>query len=59
MLQGWHLGDVTVIRSEITLAAEGLKGRGIPRVLPAMETAVGQCIVSNGEYCEGDHIDVS
>jgi len=26
-----------MIRSEITLAAEGLKRRGIPRVLPAME----------------------
>jgi len=27
-----------MIRSEITLAVEGLKRRGIPRVLPAMET---------------------
>jgi len=53
------LGDVTVIKSEITLAAERLKGRGIPRVLPAMETEVGQCIVSNGECFEGDRIDVS
>jgi len=47
------------VRSEITLPAEGLKRRGIPRLLPAMETEVGQCIVSNGEYCEGDRIDVS
>jgi len=59
VLRGRHLGDVTTIKSEITLAAEGLKRRGIPRVLPAMETEVGQCIVSNGEYFEGDHIDVS
>ena len=59
VLRGRHLGDVTMIRSEITLAVEGLKRRGIPRVLPAMETEVGQCIVSNGEYFEWDHIDVS
>jgi len=39
-----------MIRSEITLAADGLKGRGIRRVLPAMETVVGQCMVSNGVY---------
>ena len=48
-----------MIRIEITLAAEGLKRRGFQRVLPAMETEVGQCIVSNGEYCEGDHSDVA
>jgi len=26
-------------------------------VLPAMETAVGQCIVSNGVCFDGNHID--
>jgi hypothetical protein len=35
VLRGRHLGDVTTIKSD---AAEGLKRRGIPRVLPEMET---------------------
>jgi len=41
VLRGRHLGDVTTIKSEMK-TAEGFKRRGIPRVLPAMETEVGQ-----------------
>jgi hypothetical protein len=41
VLWGWHLGDVTTIKNETT-TAEGLKRRGISRVLQAIETEVGQ-----------------
>jgi len=40
--RGQHLGDVTTIKSEMTSVLEGLNRKGIPRVLPAMETEVGQ-----------------
>jgi hypothetical protein len=40
VLRGQHLGDVTTIKSETTSLLKSLKG--IPMVLPAMETEVGQ-----------------
>jgi hypothetical protein len=42
VLRGRNLSDVTMIKSEMTSLLKGLREADLPRVLPTMETEVGQ-----------------
>ena len=57
VLRGWHLGDVMTIKSETTSLLkreEEFKG-----CFQQWKRRWDKCIVSSGEYFEGNHIDVS
>jgi len=54
-----HLGDVTMIKSEMTSLLKGLREEEFQECFPQWKRRWDKCIVSNGEYFEGDHIDVS
>jgi len=56
---GAALGDVTTIRSETTLLLKGLREEEFQGCFQQWKWRWDNCIVSNGEYFEGDHIDVS
>jgi len=53
------LGDVTTIKSETTLLLKGLREEEFQGCFQQWKRMWDKCIVSNGEYFEGDHIDVS
>jgi hypothetical protein len=56
---GGHFGDVTTIKSEITSLLKGLREAEFQGCFQQWEQRWGKCILSNGEYFEGGHIDVS
>jgi len=56
---GAALGDVTAIESEMTSLLKGLREEEIQGCFQQWKRRWDKCIVSNGEYFEGDHIDVS
>ena len=58
VLRGWHLGDVT-IKSETTSLLKGLREDEFQGFFQQWKQRWDKCIVSNGEYFEGDHNDVS
>ena len=49
------MGDVTTIKSEMTSLLKGLQEAEFQQWKQRWD----KCIVSNGEYFEADHIDVS
>jgi hypothetical protein len=57
--RGRHLGDVTTIKSETTSLLKGLREEEFQGCFQQWKRRWDKCIVSNGEYFEGDHIDVS
>ena len=59
VLRGQHLGDVTTIKSETTSLLKGLREEEFQVCFQQWKRRWDKCIVSNGEYFEGDHIDVS
>ena len=59
VLQGWNLVDVTMIKSEMTSLLKGLREVEFQGCFQQWKQRWGKCSVSNGEYFEGDHIDVS
>jgi len=59
VLQGRHFGDVTTIKSETTSLLKGLREEEFKGCFQQWKRRWDKCIVSNGEYFEGDHIDVS
>ena len=59
VLRGRNLGDVTTIKSEMTSLLKGLREAEFQGCFQQWKQRWDKCIVSNGEYFEGDHIDVS
>jgi len=59
VLRGQHLGDVTTIKSEITSLLKGLSEEEFQGCFQRWKRRWDKCIVSNREYFEGDHIEVS
>ena len=59
VLRGQNLGDVTTIKSEMTSLLKGLREAEFQECFQQWKQRWDKCIVSNGEYFEGDHIDVS
>jgi len=59
VLRGRHLGDVTMIKSEMTSLLEGLIKEKFQWCFQQWKRRWDKCIVSNGEYFEGARIDVS
>jgi len=59
VLRGRHLGDVTTIKSETTSLLKGSREEEFQGCFQQWKQRWDKCIVSNGEYFEGDHIDVS
>jgi len=59
VLRGRHLGDVTTTKSEMTSLLKGLREEGFQGCFQQWKRRWDKCILSNGEYSEGDHIDVS
>jgi len=52
-------GDATTIKSETTSLLKGLREEEFQGCFQQLKRRWDKCIVSNGEYFEGDHIDVS
>ena len=59
VLQGQHLGDVMTIKSKTTSLLKSLREEEFKRCFQQWKQRWDKCIVSNGEYFERDHIDVS
>jgi len=59
VLRGWHLGVVTTIKSETTSLLKGLREEEFQGCFQQWKQRWDKFIVSNGEYSEGNHIDVS
>ena len=58
VLREQYLGAVTTIKSETTSLLKGLREEEFQGYFQQWERRWDKCIVSNGEYFEGDHIDV-
>jgi hypothetical protein len=58
-LQGWNFGDVMTFKSEIILLLKGLGEEEFQGCFQQLKRRWDKCIVSNGEYFEANHIDVS
>ena len=56
---GAALGNVTAIEREVTSLLKGLREEEFQGCFQQWKRKWDKCIVSNGEYFEGDHIDVS
>jgi hypothetical protein len=59
VLRGQNLGDVTTIKSEMTSLLNSLREAEFQGCFQQWKQRWDKCIVSNGEYFEGNHIDVS
>jgi len=59
VLRGRNLGVVTTIKSEMTSLLRGLREAEFQGCYQQWKQRGDKCIVSNGEYFERDHIDVS
>ena len=59
VLRGRNLCDMTTIKSEMTSLLKGFREAELQGCFQQWEQRWDKCIVSNGEYFEGDHIDVS
>jgi len=59
VLRGRHLGDVMTNKSETTSLLKGLREEEFQGCFQQWKWRWDKCSVSNGEYFEGDHIDVS
>jgi len=59
VLWGRHLGDVTTIKSETTSLLKVLREEEFQGCFQQWKRRWDKCVVSNGGYFEGDHIDVS
>ena len=57
--EGRNLGAVTTIKSEMTSLLKGLREAELQGCFQQWKQRWDKCIVSNGEYFEGDHTDVS
>jgi len=56
---GAAFGDVTAIKSKMILLLKGLREEEFQGCFQQWKWRWDMCIVSNGEYFESDHIDVS
>jgi hypothetical protein len=54
-----HLGDVTMIKREKTSLLKDLREEEFQGCFQQCKRRWDKCILSNGDYFEGDHIDVS
>ena len=59
VLWGRNLGDVTTFKIEMTSLLKGLQEAEFQGCFQQWKQRWDKCIVSNGVYFEGDHIDVS
>jgi hypothetical protein len=59
VLRVQHLGDVMTIKSETTSLLKGLREEEFQGCFQQWKRRWDKCIVTNGVYFEGDHIDVS
>ena len=59
VLRGAAFGDVTTIKSETTSLLKGLREEEFQGCFQQWKRRCEKCIVSNGEYFEEDHSDVS
>jgi len=58
-MQTGAAADVTTIKREITLLLKGLSEEEFQGCFQQWKRRWDKCIVSNGEYFEGDHNEVS
>jgi len=56
VLRGLNLGDVTTMKSEMTSLLKGLREAELQGCFQQWKQRWDKCIVSNGEYFEGNHI---
>jgi len=59
VVRGQHLGNVKTIKSETISLLKGLREEEFQGCFQQWKRRWDKCIVSNGEYFEGDHIDIS